>query len=85
MPHNIDQEIINKAKSCEFGQQCLKDFDDSLCCEIIDREVNSLLIKPVSTFKSENCSFLKIIKQDDKDVHVCSCPVRLEIYDNKGK
>ena len=82
MPHNIEQEIIKKAKSCEFDQQCLKDFDNSLCCEIIDRQINSLLVKPVSTFKSENCPYLQTIKQNNKDVNVCTCPVRLAIYDN---
>ena len=85
MPHNIDQEIREKAIFCEFDQQCLKDFDTSLCCEIIDRQINSLLVKPVSTFKLGNCQFLQITKQDVKDVHICTCPVRLEIYDNEGK
>ena len=85
MTDNIDDKTSKKANFCEFAQQCLKNFDTSLCCEIVARQKNSLLVKPVSIFKLGNCQFLQITKQDDKNVHICTCPVRLEIYDNEEK
>ena len=81
----IDQDTIAKAVSCGFSQICLTNFDTSLCCEIIDRKDNFLLVRPASTFKSMNCTYRNVIKDQDTEVQVCSCPIRIAIYDKYGK
>lgn len=80
MKVDIDIEHFNRTKTCRFAKKCLEDFDSSLCCEIIKECTHYLIVSPVSTFKSSNCSYIRQIKADDNDVHVCSCPVRLAIF-----
>ncbi len=81
----IDIDITNKAVTCNFSKKCLEDMDTSLCCEIVERKPLFLLVRPASTFKSSNCSYRRTIKNDTQEVHVCSCPIRIEIYDKLGK
>ena len=80
MKVEIDIECSNKPTTCKFAQTCLNKFDSSLCCEIIREGSHDLFVSPVSTFKSSNCSYLRQIEFDGRDVHTCSCPVRMEIY-----
>lgn len=76
----IDIESINSSASCKFGQKCLEEFNSSLCCEIMKEGSSYLFVTPVSTFKSSNCTFVRKIKHDNQDVNICTCPVRLNIY-----
>ncbi len=80
MTQDIDKKTIEQAKSCKFSQTCLKKFDSSLCCDILEEGKDCLMVKPVSTFKSENCSFCQEIKKDKNNVHICTCPIRIELY-----
>lgn len=77
----IDYEnIISRSLTCKFGEKCLEEFDSSLCCEIIREGEDYLVVSPVSTFKSTNCSFVKLIRYKNSTHHICTCPIRLEIY-----
>lgn len=73
-------EITNMAVACKFGQRCLEEFDSSLCCEITKEGSNFLYVTPVSTFKSSNCKYVRLIKVDEQKVHICTCPLRFKIY-----
>jgi hypothetical protein len=80
MKIEIGKEHSDRTKTCKFDQKCLEEFDSSLCCNIIKEGPHYLLVDPVSTFKSSNCSYIRQIKNDDQEVQICSCPVRLEIF-----
>ena len=80
MKIDIDIENSNNTTACRFAHTCLGNFDRSLCCEIIREGDNVLIVSPVSTFKSSNCSYVEKVKVDNRAIHVCSCPVRLEIF-----
>ena len=85
MPHDFDNDIISKAKQCNFAQQCLGNFDSAMCCEIDEKCSTFLMVTPASSFKSRNCYYCQVIKSDDKDIYICACPLRLEIFNKNGK
>ena len=74
------KNIISSSLDCKFGQKCLETFDNSLCCEILREDKDFLVVSPVSTFKSTNCSFVKLVKSGESEHHICTCPIRLEIF-----
>lgn len=76
----IDIDETDKIETCKFGQTCLKNFDLSLCCTINREGEGYLVVTPVSTFKSSNCSFVREMPLEGEETHVCTCPVRLKIY-----
>lgn len=80
MKVEIDIESSNRTRTCRFAQKCLEDFDKSWCCKIIKEGSHYLIVSPVSTFKSSNCSYIRQIKDDEQNIHICSCPVRLAIF-----
>jgi len=80
MKVEIDEEHSKRTTTCKFDQKCLEEFDSSLCCNILKKGPHYLFVKPVSTFKSSNCSYMQKIKNDDQEMQICSCPVRLEIF-----
>lgn len=80
MKVEIDGEHYSRSKTCHFDHKCLEEFDSSLCCNITGEGSHYLFVDPVSTFKSSNCSYKRQIKSEDKEVQICSCPVRLEIF-----
>ena len=85
MPLKIDKNLIDRVTTCIFDKKCLEDFKSALCCDIVDRCTSFLVVEPTSTFKSSNCLYLNKINNDGTDVHICSCPVRLEIYSRYGE
>lgn len=84
MALNIDKDIIDKAKNCIFAKMCLENFDSTLCCDIVEQCTAFLVVKPTSSFKSSNCLYCNTINNDGTDVHICSCPVRIELYKEFG-
>ncbi len=80
MKIDVDIECSNRTTNCKYDQKCLEDFDNSLCCEIVRESSNYLLVSPVSTFKSTYCSYIRMIESDDKEIPICCCPIRIEIY-----
>jgi len=80
MKVDIDIGIINNTETCKFGNKCLEEFDTSLCCDILTEGSNYLFVSPVSTFKSSNCSYIREVRQDDRQAYICTCPLRLEIF-----
>jgi len=80
MEVTMDIDISNKAELCKFGQKCLEGFDYSSCCTINKADENYLFVTPVSTFKSQNCSYIRKIRKDDVETHICTCPIRMEIF-----
>jgi len=84
MTLKIDKNIIDKVKTCNFAKKCLEDFDSALCCDIVEKCSTFLVVKPTSSFKSSNCSHCHPINNEGIDVHICSCPIRLELYHKYG-
>ena len=84
MTLKIDKDTIDTVKTCKFAKKCLEDFDNALCCEIVKECSTFLVVKPTSSFKSSNCSHCHTINNEDTDVHICSCPIRLELYHKYG-
>lgn len=80
MKIDIAIESIDKAVNCRFGNLCLEKFDSTLCCEIEKETSHTLIVRPVSSFKSTNCTYRKTIQADDREVNICLCPVRIAIY-----
>ena len=85
MTLNIDKDILDKVKAGIIDKKRLESFDSTLCCDIIKKSSTFLIVKPTSFFKSSNCSYCHTISNKGTDVHVCSCPVRLELYQKHGK
>ena len=73
-----------QVRPCRFGYNCLEDFESSLCCKIVAISSTCLIVTPASSFKSENCSHSHVIQHDGEDVHICTCPARLAIYEEFG-
>ena len=46
----IDKAIVDK--------KCLEDFHSTSCCEIVEKDTTFIVVKPTSSFKSSNCSYL---------------------------
>lgn len=85
MTAKIDQETTDSVTSCAFAKKCLECFNDALCCTVIEKRTNFLIVEPVSLFKSNNCTFKNIVKINDEDVHICTCSVRAKMYKNQKK
>ena len=85
MTIEIDIGKINQTLSCKFSKACLKKFDVSLCCEIIQERSHDLIVSPTSTFKSSNCSYSRVINDNNQEVTICYCPIRIEIFREYGK
>ncbi len=85
MTEKIDIGKTNHALSCKFSMTCMEDFDASLCCDIIQERSHDLIVSPVSTFKSSNCSYLETVISDGQEMTICYCPVRIEIFRKYGK
>ncbi len=70
---------------CKFSRKCLENFDTALCCTVQGTEEGLLIIEPVSSFKSSNCSYKREIRHDTGTTHICTCPVRRAIYNSLGR
>ncbi|GAB4345149.1 MAG: hypothetical protein Kow0089_22080 [Desulfobulbaceae bacterium] len=84
MKVDIDIGSSDAASNCRFDHICMKDFESSLCCDIVGEEEYFLLVRPVSTFKSANCSYRRRVEHEGREVDICTCPVRMLIYRKTG-
>jgi hypothetical protein len=85
MSYKIDKEIIKKTTSCNFAKNCLEDFDGGQCCEVLEGASKFLLINPTSTYKISHCSYCQEIKNNGNSIHICHCPIRIELYKKSGR
>lgn len=84
MTLKIDKDIIDQIKTCNFGKKCLEGLDSALCCDVVKVCSTFLVVKPISSFKSCNCSHCHQINKEGVDIHICSCPMRLKLYRKNG-
>ena len=75
----IDQEIVDQIRSnCPKWNVCLSG-DMSFCCKVKEGG-DCLIMEPPSNRYSSSCPFNYKVNDNDSHLHVCTCPLRKEIY-----
>jgi hypothetical protein len=81
----VDQEITDQVEEkCHNLKACLSG-NMSFCCTVKRVGEDGLVMEPFTSLAFSNCPQSYKDKNEDPGLHVCTCPVRKEIYRKYGE